>query len=60
MTKTPIHVIIAGMRRKSLPEQIHELQEWLKQEPLRSTRHNEIYSLLRGKVSKQLRKEMAA
>ena len=60
IAKTPIHVIVAGMRRMALPEQVRYLEEALRLEPLHSVRHNEIYSLLRGKRTKQLRREVAA
>lgn len=60
ITKTPIHVIVAGMRRMSLPEQVHYLRDCVKLEPLHSVRRNELESLLRGKLARQLRKEVAA
>ena len=60
MKPIPIHVIVAGMRRMSLPEQVHYLRDWVKQEPLYSVRRNELESLLRGKLAKQLRREVAA
>lgn len=56
MTKTPIQVIVAGMRRMPLQERIDYLRGLVKQEPLYSADRNELESLLRGQVSKQERR----
>lgn len=60
MKQTPIHLVVARIRRLSLPQQIHHLRALLKLEPPYSVRRNELQSLLTGKLTKQLRKENAA
>lgn len=53
----PIHLIIARIKRLSLPQQIYHLQALVKLELPYSVRRNELTSLLRGTMQKQLRKE---
>jgi hypothetical protein len=55
--KTPIFVIVARLKRLSLPHQIAHLRSLLKSELPYSIRRNELESLLKGKVTKQLRRE---
>jgi hypothetical protein len=53
----PIHIIVDRIKRLSLAQQIYYLRAKLNDEPLRSVRRNELESLLRGKMQKQLRRE---
>lgn len=58
MKQTPIHVIVAGLRRMPLAEQVNYLIGEAKKERIHSVRRNELESLLRGKRSKQLAEEV--
>lgn len=60
MKPTPIHLVIARMKPLSLAHQIHHLRALVSLEKPYSVRRNELESLLRGKLSKQLRKESRA
>lgn len=61
MTKpTPIHEVVARIKRISLPQQIHHLRALVALERPYSVRRNELESLLRGKLQKQLRRESRA
>lgn len=55
-----IFEIVAKCKRMNLPEQIAFLRGELRKCPLHSVRYNEIYSLLRGRLEKQIRKETRA
>jgi len=57
MKTTPIHQVIARLKVLSLPQQIHHLRALIKLEKPFSIRKNELESLLRGKLLKQIRKE---
>ncbi|RZN19484.1 hypothetical protein [Bradyrhizobium sp. Leo121] len=60
MKQTPIHVVVARLKRLPLRLQIEHLRALISLERPYSVRRNELESLLRGKVTKQLRKECAA
>lgn len=60
MKQTPIHIIVARLKRIALPHQIAFLQSLLKLEKPHSVRRNELQSLLDGKMLKQLKKENRA
>ena len=60
MKPTPLHVIVARLKRLPLHHQIAHLRSLLSSEKPYSVRRNEIQSLLDGKVLKQLRKENRA
>ncbi len=60
MKSTPIHLIVARIRRLSLPHQIAHLRSLLRSEKPYSVRRNELQSLLDGKMLKQLRRESRA
>lgn len=53
-----IFEIVAKCKRLSLPDQIAFLRGELRKCPLHSIRHNELQSLLTGKVTKLLRREI--
>lgn len=57
---TPIHMILARMKRIPLHHQIAHLRALVALEKPYSVRRNELESLLRGKMEKQLRKENRA
>lgn len=57
MKQTPLHLIVSRIKRLSLPHQIAHLRALIAQEKPYSIRRNELESLLRGKMTKQLRKE---
>lgn len=57
MKPTPIHLIVARIKRLSLPQQIHHLRALVLLEKPYSVRRNELESLLRGKMERQLRRE---
>jgi hypothetical protein len=57
MHKTPIHLIVARMRRLPLHLRIAHLRALVAQEKPFSVRRNELQSLLDGAMIKQLRKE---
>lgn len=57
---TPIFLIVARIKRLSLPQQIHHLRALVSLEKPYSVRRNELESLLRGKMERQLRKESRA
>lgn len=60
MKQTPIHIVVARIRRLSLPQQIHHLRALVALEPPFSVRRNELQSLLQGKLTKQIKRENAA
>jgi hypothetical protein len=60
MKPTPIHIILARIKRLSLPHQIAHLRSLLASERPFSVRRNELQSVLDGKVLKQLRRENKA
>ena len=57
MKPTPLHVIANRIKALSLPQQIFHLRALVALERPHSVRRNELESLLRGKLEKQLRKE---
>ncbi len=60
MKPTPIHMILSRIKPLSLAQQIHHLRALVSLERPYSVRRNELESLLRGKLEKQLRKETRA
>lgn len=60
MKPTPIHIVCARLKRLPLHHQIAHLQALVSLEKPYSVRRNELESLLRGKMAKQLRKESRA
>jgi hypothetical protein len=60
MKPTPIHIIVARLKRLPLHHQIAHIKALVALEKPFSVRRNELESLLRGKMTKQLRKESAA
>jgi len=54
---TPIHIIIARIKRLALPHQIAHLRALVAAEKPHSVRRNELQSLLEGKLLKQLKAE---
>lgn len=54
---TPLHIVIARLKPLGLHHQIAHLQALISFEKPFSVRRNELESLLRGKMTKQLRKE---
>jgi hypothetical protein len=56
--KTPIHLIVARLRRIPLHLQIAHLKALVEAEKPFSVRRNELESILHGKMIKQLRKEV--
>lgn len=54
---TPLHVIVAALRKMPLDEQISKLCALVAQERPYSVRRNELESLLQGKRTRQLRRE---
>lgn len=57
MKPTPIHILVARIKRLPLHHRIAHLRSLVKAEPLYSIRRNELQSLLEGCLTKQLRKE---
>lgn len=57
---TPIHLIVERIKPLGLAQQIHHLRALVALERPYSVRRNELESLLRGKLQKQLRKEIRA
>lgn len=57
MKPTPLHIIVARIRRLPLHHQIAHLRALVALERPYSVRRNELESLLQGKITKQLRKE---
>lgn len=57
---TPIHVIVARMKRLPLHHRIAHLRALVANEKPYSVRRNELQSLLEGAMLKQLRKENRA
>lgn len=53
-----IFEIVAKCKRMNLPDQIAFLRGELRKCPLRSVRYNEIQSILTGKLTRQLKKEL--
>lgn len=60
MKPTPIHVIVARLKRLPLHHQIAHIRALVALEKPFSVRRNELESLLRGKLTKQLKRENAA
>lgn len=60
MKPIPIHLVISRIKPLSLAQQIHHLRALVALERPYSVRRNELESLLRGKLQKQLRKEIRA
>lgn len=60
MKQTPLHIIVARLKRLPLHHQIAHLRALVALERPFSVRRNELESLLRGKLTKQIRKENAA
>jgi len=58
MKSTPICVIVSRLKPLSLPHQIAHLRALVALERPHSVRRNELQSLLEGKLTKQLRKEI--
>ena len=57
MKPTPLHIIVARMKRLPLHHQIAHLRALVALEKPYSVRRNELQSLLEGKLTRQLRKE---
>lgn len=60
MKPTPLHIIVARLKRLPLHHQISHLRSLVAAEKPFSVRRNELQSLLDGKMLKQLRKENRA
>lgn len=60
MKPTPIHIIVARLKPLPLSHQVAHLQALVRLEKPFSVRRNELESLLRGKMTKQLKKECRA
>lgn len=60
MKPTPIFLIVSRLKRVSLAHQIAHLRALIQFEKPYSVRRNELESLLRGKLTKQIRKENRA
>ncbi len=60
MKPTPLHVIVARLKRMLLHQQIAVLRSAVSHEKPYSVRRNELQSLLNGKMLKQLHKENKA
>ncbi len=60
MKPTPIHIVVARIKRLPLHHQIAHLRALVALEKPYSVRRNELESLLQGKITKQLRKENRA
>jgi hypothetical protein len=59
MKQIPLHIILFRLKGMRLPDQIAHLRMLLRHERPHSVRHNELQSLLHGKVTRQIRKECA-
>ncbi len=57
---TPLHLIVHRLKIMPLGHQIAHLQALIRSEKPHSVRRNELESLLRGKMAKQLRRECRA
>lgn len=55
---TPLHLIVSRMKRLPLNHQVAHLQALVKLEKPHSVRRNELQSLLGGKLTKLLKKEI--
>jgi hypothetical protein len=60
MKQPPLHLMVARLRRTPLEEQISRLRVMVALERPFSVRRNELESLLRGKLTRQIRRENAA
>jgi hypothetical protein len=60
MKQPPLHLMVARLRRMPLEEQISRLRVMVALERPFSVRRNELESLLRGKLTRQIRRENAA
>lgn len=60
MKPTPIHLIVSRLKVLPLHHQIAHLRYLVSQERPYSVRHNELQSLLAGKLQKQLLREIRA
>ena len=58
--KTPLHILLARLRPLPLHHQIAHLRALVALERPFSVRRNELESVLRGKLTKQLRRENSA
>jgi hypothetical protein len=54
----PIHILMVRLKSLTLPQQIHYLRALVALEKPHSVRRNELQSLLEGKLTRQLRKEV--
>jgi hypothetical protein len=54
----PLHLIIAGLKKIPLNEQVSRLCAMVAQEKLHSVRRNELQSLLDGKRSRQSKRQL--
>jgi len=57
MSKIPLHLIMARLRRMKLDDQIDELVKLVAAEKPYSVRRNELLSLLQGKKFKQIKRD---
>lgn len=60
MKVTPLHLIVARLRKMPLGEQISRLRVMVALEKPFSVRRNELESILTGKVTRQLKRESRA
>lgn len=60
MKPTPLHLIVARLRKMRLEEQISRLRVMVALERPYSVRRNELESILVGKVTRQLKRESKA
>jgi hypothetical protein len=58
MSKIPLHLIISRLRRMKLDDQLDELVKLVAAEKPYSVRRNELLSLLQGKRSKQIKRDI--
>jgi hypothetical protein len=54
---TPLHIVIARLKPLPLHHQVAHLRALVALERLHSVRRNELLSLLKGKIEKQLKRE---
>jgi hypothetical protein len=58
MSKIPLHIIMARLNRMKLDDQIDDLVKLVAAEKPYSVRRNELLSLLQGKKSKQIKRDI--
>ena len=58
MSKIPLHLIMSRLRRMKLDDQLIELVKLVAAEKPHSIRRNELMILLRGKRSKQIKRDI--